>query len=421
MRGNKKTNIRRPVFGAAAGFFAVALLFTGPAWADVRVKGLPEWLTATVAGPVDAVWQEVSRRHDAASRERMLELVVKRLFPGIRVEGIEIPGEDLVLSVAFAERGSTWDVALIYPALGPDLISLFASDLGDASDVLSEMLRPLPVDCIGWAGQPFLQRAEGILSERLPGWSPSFIFRQSKDGSMGLEASFHPLPPVVVAYSPRIRSGSLPRLLQAEISDGALEVLSSYVGLPTPWVKRHSMAIERLAALSLESRWAARDIRGKVDVSITPDRVAPVDVRVESDRYTLKGWVAASLGSEERHPELGIFLGRRIDLPGGRGPEIFTELIAVTNDFSLESRWGLRFQVWEDIRLGAEWVLPENRAWYRVWADEILPGIYLWGRFNAEGDSNAALGWRFGEYLSGELYYDSRDGDGLRVRVIGEL
>ena len=421
MSRTKRLKTSRSVFGAAAGFFAVALLFTGPAWAGVRVEGLPDWLTTTVAGPVEAVWQEVSKRHDAGSRERMLELVVKRLFPGLRVKGIEILGEDLLLSVAFAEKGSTWDLDLIHPALGPDLIPLFASDLGDAADVLSEMLRPLPVDCIGWAGQSFLRKAEGILSERLPGWSPSFIFRQNKDGTMGLEASFHPLPPVVVAYSPRIRSGSLPRLLQAEISDGALEVLSSYVGLPTPWVKRHSRAIERLAALSLESRWAARDIRGKVDVSITPDRVAPVDVRVESDRYTLRGWVAASLGSEERHPELGIFLGRRLEIPQGRGPEIFTELIAMTNDFSLESRWGLRFQLWNDINLGAEWALPENRGWYRVWVDEILPSIYLWGRFSEDGDSNAALGWRFGEFLSGELYYDSRDGDGLRVRVIGEL
>ncbi|HDQ93233.1 MAG TPA: hypothetical protein ENN89_03830, partial [Synergistetes bacterium] len=296
MRGTRPVRISRYFIGAAAGFFAVALLFTAPARAGVRVEGLPEWLVSTVAGPVEAVWQEVARRHEASSGERMLELVLKRLFPGLRVEKTLTEGGDLIVSVAFAEESAQWDVAFLYPTLGPDLTPLFASDLGDAADVLSNMLKPLPLDCIGWAGQPLLRRAGEVLSERLPGWSPSFIFRQRKDGSMGLEASFNPIPPVVVAYSPRIRSGSLPRLLQAEISDGALEVLSSYVGLPTPWVKRHSKEIERLAALSLESRWAARDIRGKVDVSITPDRVAPVDVRVESDRYTLKGWVAASLG-----------------------------------------------------------------------------------------------------------------------------
>jgi len=407
---------------AAAGFFAVALLLAIPASASVQVEGVPKWLASTIAGPMQAVWDETSRIHGPGNREKMLDIVIRRLFPGISIKEINFSGDDLLLILSFDGRSmERWKISLQTPDLSPDLVSLFESDAGDSSDLLLGMLEPLPLDSLSWAGQAFQTKAAGILSGRIPGWSPSFLFRQSRDGTLELSVSFQAMHPVIVAYSPRIRSGTLPRILQSEISDDALETFSSFIGLPSEWVRRHAVTIEKLAAGSLESKWAARETRGKVIVAITPDRVAPVDIRVESDRYTLKGWVAASIGSDERHPELGVFLGRRTSPFKGWELELFMELLARTNDLSIENRMGCRWSAWPDIWFGAEWVNPEGEPWYRVWFEEILPKVYLWGRFNEEGDSNAALGWRFGEYLSGELYYDSRDGDGVRLRIIGNL
>ena len=414
------------ILRAAAGFFAVALLLVQPvvqpASAAVQVNGVPEWLVPTISGPTQAVWDEAVRSHDPEAREKMLRIVIQRLFPGITLKNVSFSGEEIILDLAFEDASlEEWRITLEPPDLSRGLLSLFEGDAGDAADLLKGMLEPLPLDSLGWAGQAFQRSAGEILSERLPGWTPSFLFRQLKDGSLELHVRFNPLPPLVAAYSPRIRSGTLPRLLQSEISDEALEVLSSFIGLPGEWVRRHGKAIEKMTGEALESKWAAREMREKVSVTITPARVAPVDIRVESDRYTLKGWVAASVGSDERHPEIGVFLGRRTAPFPKWELELYSELLAMTNDLSLESRWGCRWSTWSDIWVGAEWVYPESGIWYRVWVEEPVPKLYMWGRFNGEGDSNAALGWRFGEYLSGELYYDSRDGDGVRVRIIGNL
>jgi len=37
-----------------------------------------------------------------------------------------------------------------------------------------------------------------------------------------------------------------------------------------------------MVAGTLETKWAAREVRGEVTVDIIPERIAPVDIRVES-------------------------------------------------------------------------------------------------------------------------------------------
>jgi hypothetical protein len=101
--------------------------------------------------------------------------------------------------------------------------------------------------------------------------------------------------------------------------------------------------------------------------------------------------------------------------------ELYGEWVATTNDLSVESRWGARWTAWPDVWIGAEIAYPGENIWYRVWFEEILPRVYLWGRFNNDGDAVAGIGWRFGGYLAWELYYDSRDEDRICVRLVGNL
>lgn len=407
---------------AAVGFFAVALLFTPPAFAEVTVSGVPEWLTSTISGPMKAVWEEAVRTGEERQNAQLLRIVVARLFPGVRLENIRIAEDDLFLDLSFSEPPpGGWRVRVEHPDLVPELDPFFAADVGDSAEILQEMISPIPLESLSWTGQAFQRSAQSLLAGRVPGWSPSLIFMQDRDGDLEVEVSFQALPPVVLAYSPSIRSRTLPRMLQSEVTDDALEVLSPYIGLPGAWVARHESAIEKIVADSLESKWATREMRGRVSVGITPERIAPVDVRVESERYTLQAWGAISVGSDERHPEIGIHFGRKT-LPFPKWEmEIYGEWIARANDLSVESRWGTRWSAWSDIWVGAEIAYPGGDIWYRFWADEIIQKVYLWWRFSEEGDSSGALGWRFGEFLSGELYYDSRDGDGVKVRIVGNL
>nr|HPK43341.1 hypothetical protein [Synergistales bacterium] len=201
----------------------------------------------------------------------------------------------------------------------------------------------------------------------------------------------------------------------------ALEALAPFIGLPGEWVDRHRGPIEAMVAGNLETKWAAREVRGEVTVDITPERIAPVDIRVESDRYTLQAWAAVSLGSDERHPEIGVHLGRMASPVQGWNLELYGEWVAGTNDLHVESRWGVRWPAWPDIWLGAEVAYPGEDIWFKVWFEELLPRVYLWGRLNDDGDAVAGIGWRFGGYLAWELFYDSRDGDRICVRLVGNL
>jgi len=407
---------------AAAGFFAVALLFTAPALASVKVAGVPEWIRPTISGPVGAVWEEVLRSRDPGSGLQTLRIVVERIFPGVVIEGIELSGEELLLDLSLEDPPpGGWEVSVKLPDLVPELETLFYGDMGDAADQLREMIAPLPVDSLSWAGQAFQQETVRMLTDRIPGWYPFILFVQGIDGEIEVLVSFNPLSPVIIAYSPRISSRTFPRILQTEIADNALEALAPFLGLPGDWVDRHRRSIEELVAGTLETKWAAREVRGDVTVGITPERIAPVEIRVESDRYTLQAWAAVHLGSDERHPEIGVHIGRMTSPIKGWDLEIYGEFVTATDDLDLESRWGARWSAWPDVWIGAETAHPGEDVWFRVWLDEILPRVYLWGRLNGAGDSVAGIGWRFGGYLAWELYYDNRDEDSISVRLVGNL
>jgi len=99
---------------AAVVLWAGAFLIAGAkAEAGVTVSGVPGWLEAPVKRSLEAVWKEVVQR-SSPGRERVVELVAKRLFPGLDISEIRGFGEDLF--VYFDTRESerlSWNVVSI--------------------------------------------------------------------------------------------------------------------------------------------------------------------------------------------------------------------------------------------------------------------------------------------------------------------
>ncbi|KUK99722.1 MAG: Uncharacterized protein XE12_1577, partial [Synergistales bacterium 54_9] len=394
---------------AAVVLWAVAFLIVGAkAEAGVTVSGVPGWLEAPVKRSLEAVWKEVVQR-SSPGRERVVELVAKRLFPGLDISEIRGFGEDLF--VYFDTRESerlSWNVVVKKPELPGFLERPFLEDASGLETAATEMLDSLPLEVFRWAGEDFQAGIGKVIAESLPGWKPSYVF-SSDEGKSVLEMAFTPQEPVVIAFSPRLSSRTLPLALQSKLHEETLEVTSQLIGLPADWVARHKNRIEDYVADSLEERWAARELKGRVEVNIRPDRIAPVDVQVESSMYTLQAWLGVYAGSDERHPEAGIHAGRIIQPFSGWEIEAYGEFIIKVNDGDVDPRAGLRWKFDQDIWIGVERSFEDDEYWGRIWFDEILPKIYAWGRFREDGESEAGLGWMLGEHLSWELYYDSRD------------
>jgi len=406
---------------AAVVLWAVAFLIVGAkAEAGVTVSGVPGWLEAPVKRSLEAVWKEVVQR-SSPGRERVVELVAKRLFPGLDISEIRGFGEDLF--VYFDTRESerlSWNVVVKKPELPGFLERPFLEDASGLETAATEMLDSLPLEVFRWAGEDFQTGIGKVIAESLPGWKPSYVF-SSDEGKSVLEMAFTPQEPVVIAFSPRLSSRTLPLALQSKLHEETLEVTSQVIGLPAAWVARHKNRIEDYVAASLEERWAARELKGRVEVNIRPDRIAPVDVQVESSMYTLQAWLGVYAGSDERHPEAGIHAGRIIQPFSGWEIEAYGEFIIKVNDGDVDPRAGLRWKFDQDIWIGVERSFEDDEYWGRIWFDEILPKIYAWGRFREDGESEAGLGWMLGEHLSWELYYDSRDGEDLSLRITGNL
>jgi hypothetical protein len=406
---------------AAVLLCAVAFLVTGAkAEAGVTVSGASGWLEAPVKRSLEAVWQEVVKR-GSLERERLVELVVKRLFPGLVIKDIRAVGENLFITLDTKEsKRLTWSIVVEKPELPRFLERPFEEDISGLKKAAAEMLDSLPLEVFRWAGEDFQISLVEHLSRTLPGWKPSFVISRSEGNGL-LEIGFTPEDPVVIAFSPRLSSRSLPLILQSKLEDETLEVTSEIVGLPGAWIGRHKEAVETYVASSLENRWAAEEMRGKVDVDIQPDRIAPVDVDVESDRYTLRAWLGVYAGADDRYPELGVYAGRRLQPFSGWDIEGYGEFLVELNDGSIDPRIGLRWKWTSDIWLGIERSFDDDEYWGRIWFEEILPRLYAWGRFREDGETEAGIGWRIGEHISWEIYYDSRDDEEVSLRIMGNL
>jgi len=411
--------VRRVVL-ASVLVLAVAFLLNQKAYASVKVEGVPSWLSGAMQRSLDAVWNEAARRN-LSNKEEILRLVAKRLFPGLVIESLKEDGLNLYVAFEVSEENASgWKVLIDVPKLSGYLSILFAEDLGTLQEELEGMLDHLPFDVLRWSASDFRKRAQEIIAKNLPGWNGMLVFTQ-EGGIPVLEVSFSPKEPVVVAFKTSFTSLSLPNVLQADLEEEALEVLSTYVGLPVEWVSKHKKAISRKVALDLEDKWQARKLKGKVEVNLTPQTVSTLKVNVESQKYVLRAWLATYIGAEGRPPEVGVHFGRRTVPISGFDLEAYGEGIIKVDDGDVESRLGARWLLWKNIWIGAERAFPDDEYWGRVWFDEIFDKVYGWARYSEEDEVEAGLGWRIREHIFWELFYDSREEDEFCVRLVGNL
>ena len=416
------------VMGAAALIFAGALIFVSPAPGITRgiaISGIPFWLQETMEKSLGAVWQELSlRSSQKEEQERVLRLVVERLYPGYFLDNLAILPEG-TLQVRFSSREEPlredWNVRLLSPSLEEPFFHWFAKDMKTLEGVILHNLSGVPPSALGWgdvAFRSFLARETLAL---LPGWYAVPMIRLPGEGVPELEISFVPEPPLVLALVPSLQSESLPIILRQDLKEGMIKDLSPLVGLPVEWLHGHRDEVELWAASLLGGRNVAARSDADLSVSFEAEQLSRIRVSVESTSYVIQGWLGAYAGSDEHYPELGLHFGKKLASPRG-DPELYGEWIIRANDFSLESRWGVRFSPWGDVLLGGEFAWPGGDLWWRLWADSReVASPYLWWRYNPEGEHNGALGWRINEHFSLELYYDERARDQVSLRAVGNL
>jgi len=411
--------VLRTLWASVVLVMAVAFLMNKEACAFVKVDGVQPWLAEVTERSLDAVWSEAVKR-SLPNRDAVLKLVAKRLFPGLVVEDLREDGDNLYVRFAPSQDGKQWKAVFNYPKLSPFLSRLFEKDAQALRGKFEEMLDHLSFDVLRWSSGAFQEKAEGMIESSLPGWKGAFVF-STEEESFVLEVSFTPKDPIVVAFRTSFSSLTIPNILQADLEEETLEVLSDYIGLPVQWVSKHKKDISRQVASSLEEKWQARKLKGKVEVDLTPQAVSSMKVNVESQKYVLRAWLTTYIGSEGRYPEVGIHFGRRTVPLSGFDLELYGEGIVRVDNGDLESRLGARWLLWKDVWVGAERVFPDDEYWGRVWFDKILDGVYGWARFNEENEVEAAVGWRLREHISWELFYDSREEDEFCVRLVGNL
>ncbi|HPJ24673.1 MAG TPA: hypothetical protein PLA80_00800 [Synergistaceae bacterium] len=414
--------------GAAALILAGALVFVPPSWgkADegVSVQGIPFWLTETVEKSLGAVWRELSSRASREEeRERVLRLVVQRLYPGYSLEFLRALPQGGLEARFSPQKGlpDNWRVYLSFPPLEAPLSEWFRKDVARLEENLVRGLEGVPSPVFGWGDVAFRDFLARETEACLPGWHGAPVMRLREGEGPEMEISFTPRPPLVLALLPSLQSETLPVILRQDLKEGMLKDLSPLVGLPVAWLRLHAAEVELWSASLLGERNVTSRADADLAVHFEAEQLSRIRVDVESASYVIQGWLAGYAGSDGHYPELGLHFGKKFSSRKD-GVELYGEWIMKANDFSLESRWGLRWSPWQDIFLGGEFAYPGEDLWWRFWADpREIRSPYLWWRYNPEGEHNGALGWRINEHFSLELYYDERAGDQLSLRAVGNL
>jgi hypothetical protein len=410
---------------AAAIGLAALLLFAlsgKPAFCDVIVEGFPEWLERVALRSLSAVWDEVAPRQvDKEEKERVLSLVASRLLQGYIVQSVSVRGDEARFVFRAAGVPFPWSVVLTYGNLPPPPAEWLEKDTAAFVPAIESALEGIPLEALSWGDEAFREFVRDLAREALPGWDAVPLVRLRERGAQ-LQIQLVPRPPLVLALVPRLRSTTLPLMLRKDLHEGLLADLSPLAGLPVPWVKRHREEVEAWAGRVLSERNTVRNSRARVEVTFVPETLAPLDVRVESRKYTISAWAAAYAGTDDRYGEIGLHLGRKAQPWSGWEVELYGEWVAALNDFAVESRWGVRWSPWGETWLGAEMAYPGETLWWRFWVDGAKPGRpYLWWRWSEDYGNNGGLGWRLTEHLSLELHYDERDKDEVSLRAVGNL
>lgn len=413
---------KRTFIGAAAGILlAAALLFPPSARAGVKVEGVPPWLRERMERSAETVWSEIASGEEAGGQKALslLSMVSERVFTGFSVVEAVRDGQDVLLRLEPGEK-IPWVVEIASPQLSPPVSSWFQEDVSGLEKKIAELLPLLPLDALTWADLSLRDAIASIAAAQVPGWTPGLLVKL-QDGRRILQISFAPRPPLVLAIVPKVYSSSLPVMLRSDLRENMLRTLAPVVGLPIEWAGANRKRIEALAEGKLLDSNTVGNTRATVEVHFQPGQIAPANAEVESPRYSIRAWVAAYAGSDTKFPEIGLHLGRKFVPFSGLTMELYGEWLLSANDFSLESRWGVRWSPWEHIMAGVEQSYPGSVTWYRLWFEGGVNAPYAWWRISEDGDHSAGIGYRINGRISLELHYDGRDDEKISLKAISDL
>lgn len=398
---------------AAALVLAVSFPMEVLCW-EVQVFGVPGWLAPGVDRTVRAVWGEMGSRRSQEERLRLLDMVCSRLFEGYRVESSY--GDD-VLTVKLTPLGGGVRSVEGYAGQWRDPVARWlAEDVAVLEDRLLMEARGVPREAFIWGRRYLDEMLGGLCGEMLPGWRAE----ASLDGEV-LRVRLYPSHPMVISLSPRLKSSTLPAMLLDEMRDDAQVGAAAFVGLPVEYLRRRGAEGASYVAGLVESSDYGDRLLVTAQGAMRAAPLGDVEMRVDSRRYVIWAWVAAHAGSDQRSSEGGLHLGRRVKIFPAWDMEAYGEWVVDGRDLSLESRWGLRWQVMRYLWAGAEISYPGGDLFLRINTD-LLPDDFYWHvAFGPDGRRRGGLGRRLSEHFSVELYYDSRDQDSLSLKFLNNL
>jgi hypothetical protein len=274
---------------------------------------------------------------------------------------------------------------------------------------------------LSWGDLDLKREIESLSGKRIPGWRVLLLAQATVGGGVTLNVSFAPEQPLTLAVTTEINSASIPAVLHSNLKSSLMKGFAPVIGVPVPWLERHKDDLTALGRAILKDEDLVRISKSDPVIAASPGVVSGVDVELESRRYSAALWVSVYAGAEERYPEAGIHLGRRIQLLPRWDMEMYWEAILRLDDWELENRLGLRWPIWRNIWVGGEWSDMDDIWWGRLDFESWARRPYAWLRYSEDHDVGAALGYHINEHISIELNYDSRYEDEFNVRALLNL
>jgi hypothetical protein len=371
---------------------------------------------------MEAVYSHISSSEPVSVKHELLATVANRLLLGYAVDGITFHGKDeveIVLSPSLPPP--EWEVVITQPNLSPPVDGWFSSDVSGMSDAVLSLMQGVPVEALSWGDTSLRSVIEKLSAERVPGWRVALLARYTVEGGMILDVSFVPEQPLALSVTTKINSSSIPTVLHSNLRDDLIKGFAPVIGVPVLWLDRHKTDFEVLGRKILSEEYLVEVSKAEPVILANTGVVSNVDVELESRRYSGKLWMAVYAGAEERYPEVGVHLGRRIQLLPRWDMEMYGELMLQLDDWEIEAKLGIRWPLWRNIWLGTEWSNMGDTWWGRLDIESWARRPYAWLRLSEDEDVNAALGYHINDNISIELHYDSRYEDEWNVRTLLNL
>jgi hypothetical protein len=392
-----------------------------PLAASVRVEGLNSWLAAGAVRSLEAVYDHIPPGETPDYKVALLEVVAEKLLSGYIVKDILWMGSDVLIVLDEHALVPRWRVSIAVPNLSPPVNLWFESDLEGLNAEIASLLDGVPVEALTWGDLDLKREVDALCQPRLPGWRASLIVRRDSGDSVTIDVSFTPEQPLTLVVMPRINSASIPVLLHSNMREDLLRGFAPIIGIPVPWLDIHSEDFAALGREILNGESLVEEARAVPDVTVKTGVVSELNIDLESRRYAAWVWFAVYGGAEDRYPEAGLHFGRRTLPFSGWEVELYGEFIVSLNDWDPESRFGVRWAPSRNIWLGGEWSDSDSSWWIKASIEARPLKPYAWLRYSLDGYTNGAVGYRFNDFMSIELNYDSRFPDSWFVRGLVNL